>query len=399
MPETQDSTILLCEPHCLGFAHAPVNAALIETVLLAYPEVHVVFLAEQEHLSAVRAELASRCSSDPSRVRWEPIRIPNRSAGLWNAMREEWTFFDRLSRMTAEQGARYLLLSMIADSSLLALKVHMYLGHVSTPVFAVMHGPLSTVATVQSDKRWRRFANLRQVLRLPHPKSLRFIALGDSILRCLTESMPSAARHFSSLELSYLWTAHEAQPVGDPSPVRFGYFGVNSRNKGFDTFHRLAVDIRRETSNAEFVMVGFVRSPDDCAKYREAVSGVGETPLDRDEFAARAASITYAVWTGDPRHYGLTASGSFLDALSHVKPGVYLRNPYIEYYFGKMGDIGYLCDSYDEMRDQLQSLATEFPKERYARQCVNIIQGRGLFEPTTLAPKLRAIMDAYERTT
>ncbi len=399
MPTTQDSTILICEPHCEGFRHAPVNAALIETVLLADPRTSVVFLAEQEHLPAVRAELAAECSSDSSRVRWEPIRVPDRSAGVWNTTRQEWTFFDRLSRVTAEHGARYVLISMIMDSSLLALKGRLYLGHVSAPVFAVMHGDLSTVATVQSEKRWRRFVNLRQVLRLPHPKSLRFIALGDSILRCLEESMPGAARHFSPLDHFYLWTTHEARPVDNPKPVRFGYFGVDSLNKGFDTFHRLAVDTRRVTPSAEFDMVGFVRNPDDCAKYREAVSGVGATPLERDEFAARAASMTYAVWTGNPHHYRLTASGSFLDALSHVKPGVCLKNPYIEYYFDKMGDIGYLCDSYDEMREVLLSLAAEFPRERYARQCRNIIQGRSLFEPATLAPNLRAILDAGERAT
>jgi hypothetical protein len=76
-----------------------------------------------------------------------------------------------------------------------------------------------------------------------------------------------------------------------------------------------------------------------------------------------------------------------------VKPGIYLRTPYVEHYFNRLGDIGYLCDSYEEMRDLVLSLAHEFPAERYQQQCANILAGRRLFEPATLAPKLRNILN------
>ena len=56
----------------------------------------------------------------------------------------------------------------------------------------------------------------------------------------------------------------------------------------------------------------------------------------------------------------LVASATFLDALSYVKPGIYLRNPYVEYYFEQMGDIGYLCDSYEEMREVVLAILS-FP--------------------------------------
>ena len=102
--------------------------------------------------------------------------------------------------------------------------------------------------------------------------------------------------------------------------------------------------------------------------------------------------LTYVVWTAKPDHYRLTASGTFLDAMAFLKPGIYLRNDYIEYYFERMGDIGYLCDSCDDMVSTVREILSEFPTVRYQRQVENIRKGRIIFEPQTLAPRLRDIV-------
>jgi hypothetical protein len=62
-----------------------------------------------------------------------------------------------------------------------------------------------------------------------------------------------------------------------------------------------------------------------------------------------------------------------------------------------MGDIGYLCDSEEEMLDQMFSILAAFPAERYQAQRENILRARSIFEPATLAPQLRAIVSACER--
>jgi hypothetical protein len=397
MPDAQD-TILLCEPQCEGFMHSRYNAALIETVSLARPGAQILFLGERAHVAAVQDELTCAESKHMERVSWHETTLPGGDDSLHRRLRGEFAGLAALFDLAADRGARLVILCSVSDSGLLALKTTIALRRIKRPTIVIPHGTLSALAGSQSERYWRRLTSFRQVLRLPHPKTLHYIALSESIHGFVVQFMPKAARHFSPLDLCYFWDAHETRPVENPKPVRFGYFGVNGKNKGFDTFHQLAVETRQAVSDTEFVMVGFVRSPDECTKYQEAIASVGAQPLHRDEFASRAASITYAVWTGNPGHYRLTASASFLDVLSHVKPGVYLRNPYIEHYFDKMGDIGYLCDSRDEMRDLLRSLATEFPAERYARQCEHIIRGRSVFEPATLAPKLRTIMDTCEQS-
>ena len=126
----------------------------------------------------------------------------------------------------------------------------------------------------------------------------------------------------------------------------------------------------------------------------DPVTGVSSTPLSLEEYSRRARSITYAVWTGDPGAYRLSASSAFLDAVAWAKPGIYLRSPYIEAYFRRMGDIGYLCDDVEAMDGVIASILDAFPHERHERQRQAILRGRRLFEPGTLAPRLRAIAEA-----
>jgi len=49
--------IVICEPMCWGFEHAPVNAALIATVAEAFQEEGLSFLAEAEHIRYVKSIL------------------------------------------------------------------------------------------------------------------------------------------------------------------------------------------------------------------------------------------------------------------------------------------------------------------------------------------------------
>jgi hypothetical protein len=57
-----------------------------------------------------------------------------------------------------------------------------------------------------------------------------------------------------------------------------------------------------------------------------------------------------------------------------------------------MGDIGYLCGDLTEMKEVMIAVAQNFPVERYRRQCSNILVGRKIFDPESVARELRAAM-------
>jgi hypothetical protein len=396
---------ILCEPQCWGFEHALFNAALLDTILWAYPQAQVYFLGEREHLKWIRQSLhkagVSR-SNQHAQVTWQEIAIPAPDFDHWgrftlDGYRQESAWLQRVLSLVEQIQADLLVITSITNPGLVALKRTIYTAQKRIPTIIIPH---SILATIQDKSLLRllknRFSGFRQALHLPQPPELRYIALGGSILQYLQATEPRMAKFFRVLDPPYLWDQFEL-PQGIcqiPQTVRYGYLGVG--HKGFDTFARLATAVLSAADNVEFTLVGFLNTPKDPALYTGRVTGIVHEPLSTEEYARRANSLTYSVWVADHlERYRLAASVTFQDALSFIKPGIYLRNPYIEYYMSQMGDIGYLCDSIEQMRDLLIELVHNFPLERYQQQCQNILHARQRFDPQNLALQFRQITSEF----
>lgn len=383
--------ILLCEPQCAGFVHVPFNAALLATVLAAWPDTEMTFLGEAEHLQRVREYLEMHGCAAAERVSWAPIDVPVRGGNGFRILGREWTWCQRVLREARASDVDFVVLCSATNTGLLFLKPLLLCTRFQKPVVAVLHGILGSLERPASRKPWYWALHLKRVLLLPHPRTLRYIALSPSILEHLAVRFPGLAQRFRAFDIPCMWSA--ATPPQSPPPVRFGFLGTTSGPKRFDRFCRLAFDVSGEAPDAEFVLAGFAAEDGCSVEHCDAVQGVGARPLDAREFADRAASLTYSVWTGDPEYYRLVASASFLDSLYYGKPGIYLRNPYVQHYFDRMGDIGYLVDSYEEMRALVIGLARDFPHERYQQQCATVVQARQTLSPEALGGAFRAIVD------
>jgi len=77
------------------------------------------------------------------------------------------------------------------------------------------------------------------------------------------------------------------------------------------------------------------------------------------------------------------------DAFSHLKPILALKSPFITGYFEKMGNIGYLCDNFAEMKRLVLRLLDHPPVAEYAEQRQALLRGRELLRIPVLAAALR----------
>src|SRR5215469_12360014 len=176
----QTESIILCEPQCWGFEHSAFNAALLQTVLIAYPDAQLVFMGEPEHLASAREVLARQGCPPHERVRWQEIRIPPRTLAGWRRLRSEVAWCRQV--LTATRGAQVtaLLICSIAETGLLVLKSMLQTHRIPVPVIAALHGILASVEQPQPRRPWNWATHLRQALRLPHPRQLTYLALSGS---------------------------------------------------------------------------------------------------------------------------------------------------------------------------------------------------------------------------
>jgi len=407
--------VMVIEPQCWGFEHSVYNAALLQTVCRAYPSHEVAFCGERTHLDYVKEELDRAGTSD--RMDFRSVNIPERVASNWGRLPLEFALCGRVFEEANRQGVAAVVFCSTTGTGLLAIKAMMRMKRFHAPTVAVVHGCLASILAMPR-RPWNWRPALKHVLALPHPENLRLIALGDSILDNIRKVKPKLQHQWSCLDLACIWPPDENAPdEGHPGfcidangiasfgantgqaavhPLRFGFLGVGV--KGFDTFCRVADDVAPSPERAIFVMAGFYPSN---AKKKQPTSRyvpvVSNRPLTRTAFESLVRQLAYVVWTAQPDHYRLTASATFVDALAFLKPGIYLRNDFIEHYFRRMGDIGYLCGSHEEIVQTIRAIMSSFPVDRYQRQVENIRRGRAIFEPEALAPRLRAILDGCAR--
>ena len=218
------------------------------------------------------------------------------------------------------------------------------------------------------------------------------MVFGESIYKNIKAVKPKIIDHFHFIDLpnfEYGVINYELNP--DRQRIIFGYIGTGNLTKGISLFASIAIAVKRLSHNVEFLLVGYLSSWRTNTDY-SAITGLTEVPLTTQEYIRRGLSITYAINTSNPEFYKYGGCSSFIDALFFGKPGIYLRNDYIEYYFSKMGNIGYLCDTYEELLEVIEKISLNFPEQEYKIQVLNIQNGRKLLMPKQISLKLSRIL-------
>lgn len=331
-------------------------------------------------------------------IRWEELRVrsPNTSR-LPTLLAAECVLCHRVLQYLPE--VRGVIFSSISSHGLLALKMIMYGTRRRAPVLAVMHSMLDTLGKEQTVRSRWNILGLPGVMRLPHPEGLRYVVLGRSIQESLVATVPKLAVHFRCIDPPYLQERMRStvDPTANHHRIWFGYLGVaNDRFKGFARFLRLAKSLEEHVRDGKcgFLLAGFLeKGYEPGVDSVDLVEGMGHSVLSPEELGRRISILSFVVLTQEPDHYKLVASVTFQDALAHLKPCICLRNPFIEHYFRRMGDIGYLCENDRAMFQVLSAVVHDFPLERYLEQCENIRRGRTLFSPEKVAPELRNILN------
>jgi hypothetical protein len=386
--------ILMVEPVCRGFEHVRVNASVLATLLLAHPEADVLFLGEEEHRSGIRALLEERFPDNAPRVRWDDARVPPRHAGTAAKLPIEVALllsaFDRARRENVD----LVFFSSASETFFFLLKLFLLPFRKRTPVLAAAHGVLATLVTHAGGRFLASLRGMRLVFRLPHPRQFAYVLFGETIRASLRPFSATASDRSVVIDLPYLWD-EPAIPATTPDPApTFSFFGASGgRGKRFDRFAAAADIARTRYPALAFSVVGHLSTVQDRERYADAFPDAALSSLTPAQYAAAARQATYALSVGDPDVYRFGASSSFLDALSFLKPGIYLENPYLAECFRTMGDIGYLCSSPDEVTATVLALAGGIPHARYRSQQESIMTGRRKFDPATIAPQLRSALD------
>ncbi|QEM67236.1 glycosyltransferase [Geobacter sp. FeAm09] len=381
--------IIACEPVCHGFEHALVNAAVLSVVAEAFPGQELLFLADEGHIGYVASD---PIISTRGGVAFEPLALPARKSSGSERFKHEFSMVAALFAMAEQRGASLVVFTCISDETLRAIKL-LAAKFPKLKCVAVLHGVLASVLKRPSLFPWKNRNTFRTWFLKQNSPQLTYILMGDSIERELVARFPEMRPYVASIDLPYRFAPPcEHEPFGDRT-VTFGSLGVIRKAKGSDAFLRLANEVAasRHSWQPRFVCVGPVVDKKLRKLLGPAVTVPSpDAPLSADEFALHARQLDYAVFLHGADAYTLTASGALFDAFSYLKPLIALRNPFFTSYFEKMGNIGYLCDSYEDVRRTVMEILDNPPLDEYMLQRQALLKGRERLQVGALAATLRA---------
>jgi hypothetical protein len=384
--DNKDEIIILCEIFCVGFEHIPFNSAFLLSLLHTYPDSRILFVAESKHSQLVKKFLISQDQKYLSRIKYMSIKIPPRKCNKWQRMILEGALLVQILFFSRKFKIKFFAFCSATESLLLNLIILKKMRIISKQLYVVLHSILDELRIKRKSKIWNYFIQLPYLLQNYQKNDLKYVILGQSIFDALCERVSINNKNsWICINLPCIWENQSSEWKSKLNPIFFGYLGVVK--DGFSEYLSLASMMKRKyQNNIEFILNGFNPQTNKNIKNDSNLTTCvtnleNNSPIEREVFLENAKKITYIIGCYDKEHYALTASATFLDSLSLLIPGIYKRNRFVEYYFDKLGDIGYLYDDYEELVKIVEMIMSSFPVDRYNLQVSNIYNNRKIFMP------------------
>jgi hypothetical protein len=379
--------IILVEPQCRGFEHAEVNTALLKTYQTAFPNDDIWFLGEIVHINYVKQiSYEQKCAG----INFKEVSIPILENSKLKRLKSEWKFVKNVFSFSKKIKCKNILFASITNPGLFCIKFFTLLNK-EIKVIVIPHTILESITHEISfypkfSIPWFRFNLL--ILNSPN---LIYLLYGEINGIELAKILPSIRHQIKAIDLPYFFNK-KAQNIihSNDNILRIGYFGVVHSGKGADKIFEIAKQVNTKLGNQspEFVMIGKVSDLEISNLSANILFPSPHTPLDKEDFENYANKLDYSIFCFSQKSYRLTVSASFYDAIAFIKPIIALRTPFFEYYFNKLGDIGYLCENYKEIEDLIIELNQHKISNRYKQQCKNIQEKRHLLDIENISVKM-----------
>lgn len=383
--------ICVFEPVCIQGEHAPFNAALLLSVREIARDGQVAFFGDASHLARVAECLPPEAAAG---IQFHPLQVAERHLRAFlPRLRIELPLLSHVWRAARASRGDMLVITGVTEPGLLAIKLFFLLRRPRIPVVLVFHSILPQF--LYSLKR-------RLLLGAFIPRNVNYVVLGKHILQELDRNFPDIRRHMSSISHPYIFGGKSTESRDVAAVPKFAFVGLANAGKGFPEFLRLIEDFGSHAAPADvppFHLVG--RVAPECAALFERFKASDAVrhlwfpsqpgPLPIEVYRQKIDSVDYLLMPYGVETYKLVCSGSSLDALTLLKPIIALRSSFFDVFFEQLGDVGYLCDSPEDMSALIAELIRNPPRERYRLQVENLRKARAFFEPGVVAHEIKLL--------
>ena len=370
-----------------GYKHSDVNAATIAIFINKHPEEKIHLFCGDLYFEIIQ-KLLQENSVNCKNIVHHYIKPFSKQVRDYKMMLFDFFIVSKIFKWAEENNERNILFLYTSTFMLYYVKLFCQFNK-NINVQSIVHGDLERVDLFAYAKSFSKgriwqflyalFFGLRIPLMLRTPQNLKYIVLGENVLNNAIKLLPNLKNSISILPYPYFYNFVEKHTPFKNKKVRFCVCGLTSERKNVPVLKNLIKFFDEENDNNMNIELAFGGIIMDNNFYNEIKN---KSYIDKSTFSKAMIpaeirdnalkNADYALVTYPFNSYKLVANGSFMDAVNMETPIIATRNNYIEYYFKKYGNIGYMFNSYEELQNKVKNIIQEFPYQEYEIQVNNI---------------------------
>lgn len=369
--------ILVYEPWAHEWMHYQFNKNFLEALLLAHKGKPILYYGSQDQILLLQKEIKYE------NLTFVPIQIPDYTKdSKLVSLHREFLNIKLLSKLTFDT----LYITQSLPHTMLFIKL--FIGRYN--IVFVLHGILENL--LKKNKFYQLNYYCRFALKYKQSTRYKYLVLGESIRCNLVKLLPKLTENVVSINHPYSIIDNKAQKEiynNAISEFKFsmGSVGIGLKEKGFLSIFEVERFLQNnKISNISLSHIGRV-DLDLNIKTDVNIPSTNKT-LNQSEYEKYVYDLDYVLFFYPKDSYKLTASGAIFDAIMNAKPIIALKNDYFVSVFNEMGNIGYLCDSIEQMNALIYEISNYKKIDEYKAQVQNIKANRYIFTPEYISNKI-----------
>ena len=366
--------------------HSEINAANIAIILKEFPNEIIHFFSGEKHYKTICTILKKHNVSLENLIHHNIIPY-NTFVRDYNMIFSDLKIIKKIYNFAQLHKQRKIIFFYTSTFLLFYLKIYCCFYN-KIEVTACIHGDLERIDLIQYAKSFKKnqiimflyalIFGLRIPLETPTPKNLKYITWGESIKENTLKIIPKISSSLKVIQHPYLFNMdYENLLSNNFDIINFTVVGLTSPRKNQPYLKNLINCLKNiQTNNFRIMFAGKVLDKDFINElqlidfvYKKTLSN---KPISQDLRNETLNKATYTLLTYNLNSYKLIASGAFMDCINYEKPIITIKNDFVEYYFKKYGNIGYMLNSYEELESLVISIIKDFSITKYIEQVNNI---------------------------
>ncbi len=334
-----------------GDKHVHVNSGLLNILITSFKEQKIDVFCDSKHKRELLQYVKSNKLLSFKTFEYTGVKELRKSATLAKTLRES-LIAHKIFNHAKKNKAEVIVFASVFPFTAVAINFFSWIFN--QRIIVCLHGDIGVLKLNKNKITTIVYKYVVKLFFSTRSSTVTSLFYGKTIEDELFKMFPSFKRkNVISIDHPYNYETELLVTSLDKSnTVIIANIGTGLMNKNSHLLYKLA-EMQKcnvETKKVGFIQVGNV-SPEVLSYSNAYVNILNNNEfIPFDVFEKNIMQADYFIYFFKNHSlYDLCPSGTFFDAIKYKKPIISLRNPFFEYYFNRFGNIGYLCDSVEEM--------------------------------------------------